>query len=233
MVEAIIRDDGWTRHNIWAHSRSVLELYRSRARNEVEEMTCAGQAAELLRGLVEPGDSVLDVGCGSGYFFHALRRRNIPAAYYGIDATADFVRIAGQELAAFGLPQDHVQTLRIEDFDGSADHILCMNVLSNLDNYHRPLERMLRAARKSVVLRESIKEGGFTSYVRDNYLDPEVDLRVHVNAYDRGEITNFIRGYGFHVDEVIDRRTGGTPENVIGYPHYWTFLVARRIAAES
>ena len=69
------------------------------------------------------------------------------------------------------------------------------------------------------------------AYVRDNYLDPDVDLKVHVNAYDRGEITNFIRGYGFCLDEVVDRRTGGTPENVIGYPHYWMFLVARRIGA--
>ena len=151
MAEAIIRDDGWACHNIWAHSQTVRELYRSRARDECAEMTCAGQAAELLRGLVAPGDSVLDVGCGSGYFLHALRRRNIPAAYYGIDATADFIRIARQELAAFGLPDDRMHTLQIEDFHGSADHILCMNVLSNLDNYHRPLERMLRAARKSVV----------------------------------------------------------------------------------
>jgi hypothetical protein len=28
--------------------------------------------------------------------------------------------------------------------------------------------------------------------------------------------------------EVVDRRTGGKPEMVIGHPHHWTFLVATR-----
>jgi SAM-dependent methyltransferase len=231
MADALIMDDGWTAHNIWAHSRTVRELYRCRARDEAEEMTCAAQAAELLLELVAPGDSVLDVGCGSGYFFHALRRRNVAAAYYGIDATPEFIGIAHDELAAFGLARDRMRVLRIEDFRGSADHVLCMNVLSNLDNFHRPLERMLRAARKSLLLRESIKEGGSTRYVRDDYLDPGVDLKVHVNAYDRAEIMSFIRAHGFDVEEIVDRRSGGAPEDVIGYPHYWTFLVAHRVGA--
>ena len=233
MSEAVILDDGWSALNIWDHSAAVRDLYRRRARDEAEEMTCAAQAAELLRGLVDSGDSVLDVGCGSGHFFHALRRRNIPVAYHGIDATAAFVEIAKRELAAFGLPDDRMHTLRIEDFRGSADHIVCMNVISNLDNFHRPLERMLQAARRSLVLRESIKDGGFTTYVRDKFLDADVDIKVYVNAYDRAEITEFVRAHGFSVDEIVDERSGGKPENVIGHPHYWTFLVARRIGGNS
>lgn len=228
MGKAVILSDGWSAYNIWNHSAAVRELYRRRARDEAEEMTCAGQAAELLRALAEPGDSVLDVGCGAGHFFHALRRRNIALAYYGIDATATFIDIAKQELPAFGLPADHMHTLRVEDFRGTTDHVVCINVLSNLDNFHRPLERILQAARKSVVLRESITDGGSTNYVRDNFLDDGVDLKVHVNSYDRLEMTNFIRAGGFDVEEVLDERSGGKPEYVIGYPHHWTFLVARR-----
>jgi hypothetical protein len=105
---------------------------------------------------------------------------------------------------------------------------LCMNVLSNIDNYHRPLERLLKAARRSLILRESIKEGSSYSYVRDNFLDPHVDLNVHVNAYDRSELVAFIERYGFVAREVADRRSGGQPEMVIGHPHHWTFLVATR-----
>jgi SAM-dependent methyltransferase len=233
MSSAVILDDGWSAHNIWDHSTAVRELYRRRARDEAEEMTCAGQAAELLRGLVAPGDSLLDVGCGTGHFFHALRRRSIPVAYHGIDATAAFIDIAKRELAAFGLPDDRMHALRIEDFRGSADHVVCMNVLSNLDNFHRPLERMLQTARKSLVLRESIKDGGSATYVRDEFLDAGVDIKVYVNAYDRAEITDFIRVHEFSVDEVVDERSGGRPEDVIGHLHYWTFLVARRIGGHS
>lgn len=223
-----LRFDGWQRYNIWRHSATVRSLYASRARDEAEEMTCAAQAAELLAGLASAGDSLLDAGCGSGCFFHSLRRRGIEVDYHGIDATAEFIDIGRRELACFGLAPDRLQVSRIEEIDGYADHVLCMNVLSNLDNYHRPLERLLRIAGKSLILRESIKDGADYRYVCDRFLDSGVDLKVHVNAYDRADILDFIAGYGFSVEEVVDRRTGGLAEAVIGYPHYWTFLVARR-----
>lgn len=228
---AEIRDDGWAAHNIWQHSASVRDLYTARARDEAEEMDCLAQAAELLTPLARPGDSVIDAGCGSGYFFHSLRKRDLALDYHGFDATAEFIEIGRRELVPFGLPPERLQKLRLEDFQGSADHLLCINLLSNLDNYHRPLERLLKATRRSLILRESIKNGADYRYVRDAYLDPGVALSVHVNAYDRRDLTAFIEARGFAVTEVIDRRSGGSPENVIGYPHWWSFLVATRCDA--
>ena len=224
-----VEDDGWAAYNIWQHSAAVADLYLSRARDQAEEMTCAAQAAELLAKYIRPGESLLDAGCGSGYFYHSLRRRGLALDYHGIDATALFIEIGRRELAAAGLPADRLRTLRIEDFHGRADHVLCMNVLSNLDNFHRPLERLLAAAQKSLVLRESIKDGASYTYVRDKFLDTGVDLNVHVNAYNRAEVLGFIRQRGFSVREVTDCRSGGRPEMVIGYPHYWTFLIATRL----
>lgn len=225
-----LRDDGWQHHCIWEHSATVKELYTARARGEAEEMTCAAQAAELLAPLVAPGDSLLDAGCGSGYFFHSLKRRSIPVAYHGVDAAPSLVAIGRRELPAHGLPADRLRVLRIDDLDGGVDHVLCMNVLSNLDNYHRPLERLLTMARKSLILRESAKEGALYSYVRDPYLDPGIELKVHVNAYDAGELHAFIAAHGFRVERITDRRSGGRPELVIGHPHWWTFFRAVRIA---
>ena len=92
------------------------------------------------------------------------------------------------------------------------------------------MERLLKAARKSLILRESIKQGADYRYVRDAYLDPGVTLSVHVNAYDRQDLIGFIEARGFAVTEVTDRRSGGQPEEVIGYPHWWSFLVATRRA---
>ncbi len=228
---ASIRADGWESRNIWSHSRSVLELYTARARDAVEEMTCAAQAAEILTAAAKPGESLIDVGCGSGWFFHSLRRRALTLDYFGFDATGAFIEIGRRELPFYGLPADRLRHLRIEDFGGDADHVLCMNVLSNIDNFHRPLERLLAAARRTLILRESIKDGSAYRWVRDDFLDPGVDLSVHVNAYDRSEIREFIEARGFRLREIVDRRTGGKPEIVIGYPHWWTFLVAERIGA--
>lgn len=225
----MIRDDGWQRYSLWEHSASLRELYARRCRLEAEEMTAHAQAAELLAPLVAPGDTVLDVGCGSGYLFHSLRSRGIPVEYHGIDASPSFVEIGRRELPAFGLPPERLRVLRIDDLDGEADHVVCINVLSNLDSFHRPLERFLRVARKSVILRESIADQAEYLYVRDENLDEGVDLWVHVNAYARDEVRAFVEERGFSVRYVEDRRSGGRPELVIGYPHHWTFLVAERL----
>lgn len=224
----MIRLDGWRRFSIWEHSPTVRDLYARRARDEAEEMTCAAQAAELLAELAAPGDALLDVGCGSGYFFHSIRKRNIPVDYFGIDATESFIAMGRAELQRFGLPPERLMAGRIEDLDGAADHIVCMNVLSNLDNVHRPLERLLRLARKSVILRESIKDGAEYAYVEDRFLDAPETLRVHVNAYDRSEVMAFADALGFDAREHLDRRSGGVPELVIGHPYYWAFFVFRR-----
>jgi SAM-dependent methyltransferase len=226
-----LRADGWLGHCIWEHSATVRDLYTARARYQAEEMTCAAQAAELVAPLVTPGDTLLDAGCGSGYFFHSLRCRNIAADYYGIDAAPTLIAIGRRELPAFGLPAERLDVQRIEDLDGAVDHVICMNVLSNIDNYHRPLERLLKMARKSLILRESAGEGACYSYVRDAYLDPGVDLNVHVNRYDAAELVGFMERYGFMVERIADRRSGDAPEMVIGYPHWWTFFRAVRIQA--
>jgi ubiquinone/menaquinone biosynthesis C-methylase UbiE len=224
----VFQPGAWHRFNIWDFSPSIRDLYRKRCLKQAEEMTCAAQAAEILTPLVKAGETLLDVGCGSGYFYHSLQSRGVPAEYYGIDATESLIRIGQECLPEFGLPKDRLITLRIEDLNASFDHVLCMNVLSNIDNYHRPLERLLLTASKSVVLRESLHDKASYGYVVDKYLDAPDALKVYVNTYPKSEVMEFIRSYGYIVEEVVDRRSGGEPEMVIDYPHYWTFLVARK-----
>ena len=132
-------------------------------------------------------------------------------------------------MPAYGLASDRLVSRRIEDLDGAADHVVCINVLSNLDNYHRPLERLLRIARKSVVIRESLHDEARYQYVIDRFLDPGAELRVHVNTYATAEVADFVSSYGFKVSVVKDDRAGDEPELVIGYPHYWKFLIGHRV----
>lgn len=222
--------DGWDRYSIWSHAESVRDLYARRCSQEEEEMTAHAQAAELLALRIGRGDTVLDAGCGSGYFFHSLKARQLPVEYYGVDSCRKLLDVGRRLLPKHGLAAERLIEGRLEDLHGSVDHAVCLNVLSNIDNYHRPLERLLAMARKSVILRESLKRGAEYHYVRDEFLDAGVHLNVHVNHYDIDEIGAFVRERGFSVQIVVDRRSGGMPENVIGYPHYWTFLVADRVA---
>jgi SAM-dependent methyltransferase len=226
----LIEKDGWAKFNIWEHSAQIRLLYTQRCRREVEEMTAHRQTVRLLFPHVRPGDILLDVGCGSGYLFHSLGSLPVPVEYYGIDASPALLEIGRSILPPYGLAPERLIELRIEDLRAEVDHVACINVLSNLDNFHRPLERLLLAARRTVILRESISDFSRYSYVDDRYLDPGVHLKVHVNTYDRAEIAGFIRSYGYEVTFHVDEFTGGLPQEVIGHPHWWTFVEAVRAA---
>lgn len=227
--DPVVNIDGWGQYSIWEHSATVRELYARRCRREEPEMTCAAQAADLLAERIRPGDTVLDVGCGSGYLFHALRDRDLDVEYHGVDASPSLIAVGRELMPAHGLAPDRLRVARIEDLAGSADHVVCMNVLSNIDNYHRPLERLLAIARRTVVLRESLRPGPSQyRYVRDEFLDADVQLNVHVNTYDLDEVAQFVCERGYRARVIQDRRSGGRVEMVIGHPHHWTFLVAER-----
>ncbi len=224
----MIATDGWSRFNIWEHSAAVRDLYARRCRREMATMVSHSQAARLLLPHVSAGDTLLDAGCGSGYFHHALTDHGVPATYYGIDAARPLLDIGREILPSYGLPADRLIELRIEDMAAEVDHAVCINVLSNIDNFHRPLERLLLAARKTVVLRESIDVCASYSYVEDRYLDPGVALKVYVNTYGRATIQAFIESYGYHVTFETDDYTNGEPQMVIDHPHRWTFVLATR-----
>jgi SAM-dependent methyltransferase len=227
----VIANDGWAKFNIWEHSAHVRTLYAQRCRREVEEMTAHRQAVRLLSRHVQSGQSILDAGCGSGYLFHSLAALKPPVEYYGIDASPSLIAIGREILPGFGLSSDRLIDMRIEDLCAEVDHVLCINVLTNIDNFYRPLERLLLAARRTVILRESIAEVPRYTYVEDRYLDPGVLLKVHVNTYSRSEITSFIEEYGFDVRIHADEHSGGKPQNVIDHPHWWTFVEAVRRAS--
>lgn len=226
----MIKKTGYERYSIWEHSENVQALYTRRCRREEPEMDCAAQALEILSPLLKPNESILDVGCGSGYFFHSFAQRKIPVQYIGIDASPTLIEIGRRELAPFGLARDALHLLRLEDADGECDHVVCMNVLSNMDNYHKPLDRMLRMAKKTLLLRESLhnKHAGY-SFVLDKYLESPDSLRVHVNTYREDEIVGYIESYGFRVTVFEDKRSKGKPELVIDHPHYWKFLLAQKV----
>ena len=230
---ASISQDGWDRFSIWGHSATVRELYRRRCRREAEEMTAHAQAAEILAHRITGGDSVLDVGCGSGYFYHSLVGRKLPVEYWGIDACGALIDIGRSALPGFGLPAERLIEGRIEDLNGEVDHVVCLNVLSNLDNYQRPLERFLKIARKSVILRESLKVGAEYHYVQDEFLDPGVDLKVHVNHYDIGEVRAVRRVIWLHarnhrrIDAAAASQNSSSGIRTIG--HSWWRIAWRPI----
>jgi SAM-dependent methyltransferase len=216
--------------NAWANDRATLELYRSRVRREAEEMTCARQAAEVLGPLLEPGETLLDAGCGGGSYFWSFADRGFVPEWHGLDYTPEMIELARTELAPrAGLAPERFRVGAIEALDEDFDTVLCFNVLTNSPHYGQPLERLLLHTRRRLLLREAMGEELIVRYTPDPYLDEGArHLRVYHNQYPLDEVQAFMEEHGFAVTRIRDERTGDGTEMVVDIPHSWRILLAER-----
>jgi SAM-dependent methyltransferase len=216
--------------NPWANDRNTLELYRRRCRKEAEEMTCAAQAAEVLGALAGRGESLLDAGCGGGYYWWSFADRGAQLDWHGVDYTPEMIELARSELAPrAGLDPDRFTLGAIEDVEAEYDNVLCFNVLTNSPHYALGLERLLGAARRRVLLRESLGDELIVRYTRDPYLDEgKRHIRVYHNTYPIDEVEAFMEDHGFRVTRIRDERTGDGTEMVVDIPHQWRILLGER-----
>lgn len=216
--------------NPWAHDRRTLALYRARCRREVEEMTCAAQAAEILAERMTDRETLLDAGCGGGYYYWSFAARGVPIDYWGLDYTPEMIQLAREEMyPAGGLDPDRFTLGAIEQLDRMFDTIVCFNVLTNSPHYGLPLGRLLACARRRVLLRESLDDALVVRYTPDPYLDEGMrHIRVYHNTYPLREVTEFIEDHGFRVTPIHDRRSNDGVEMVVDIPHQWRILLAER-----
>jgi SAM-dependent methyltransferase len=217
--------------NPWANDAATLDLYRRRCRREAEEMTCAAQAAEILGALAGDGESLLDAGCGGGYYWWSFAERAHRLDWHGLDYTPEMIDLARSELAPrAGLDGDRFQLGAIEDLDEEYDNVLCFNVLTNSPHYAAPLERLLNAAGRRILLRESMGAELAVRYTPDPYLDEgKRHIRVYHNTYPIDEVQGFVEDHGFRVTRIRDERTGDGTEIVVDIPHQWRILLGERV----
>jgi ubiquinone/menaquinone biosynthesis C-methylase UbiE len=195
-------------------------------------MTCAAQAAEVLAPLVSSGETLLDVGCAGGYYHWSFASRGVPVEYHGLDYTAECVALAREEMCGpAGLAPDRFLPCAAECLDRDFDTILCFNVLSHNAHFGKPLDVLLRRARKRILIRESLGESLDVRYVADAFIDEDKrHLRTYFNTYPADSVRELMASAGFTVTAIPDRRTGDGSELVCGQPMRWRILLGERRA---
>jgi len=193
-------------------------------------MTCAAQAAEILAERITPGETLLDAGCGGGYYYWSFLNRGVKVEYYGLDYTPEMIGLAREEMGArAGLAPDRFILGAIENLDREFDNILCFNVLTNSPHYALPLERLLRCAGRRIFIRESLGDALAIRYTPDPYLDEDKrHIRVYHNTYPIDEVQAFMEEFGFSVTRIRDRHSRDGVEVVVGIPHHWRILLGER-----
>ena len=136
---------------IHGHSDVVLAAHRSR--------TAANSAGHLLP-LLEPGTSLLDVGCGEGWITRDLARIVAPGRVIGIDTSAEVIERArtGGDVPD-NLSFEVADLFNLDYPDGSFDVVHLHQVLHHLSDPAGALRALARVTRPGGLI--SDREGDY------------------------------------------------------------------------
>jgi ubiquinone/menaquinone biosynthesis C-methylase UbiE len=158
----------------------------------------------LARMPVEPGDTILDLGCGSGYAGRALRDTKDAGRVYGLDGSPEMARNAAgyTDYDAVGYVVGDFGSLPFAD--DSIDHVWSMEAFYYAADPRETLEEIARILRS-----------GSTFYCAVNYYEENVhshewqeNISVEMTRWDRDTYREAFRDAGLHVaeqDNVPDR----------------------------
>ncbi|ADD05493.1 putative S-adenosylmethionine-dependent methyltransferase (homolog to 24-sterol C-methyltransferase) [Natrialba magadii ATCC 43099] len=151
----------------------------------------------LARMPVEAGDTVLDLGCGSGYAGRALRDTKDAGRIYGLDGSPEMAHNAA------GYTQDPQVSYVVGDFgslpfgDDTIDHVWSMEAFYYAAAPHETLAEIARVLRP-----------GGTFYCAVNYYEENVHshawqekISIEMTRWDRDQYREAFRDAGLHVAE--------------------------------
>ncbi|ELZ03190.1 type 11 methyltransferase [Natrialba chahannaoensis JCM 10990] len=158
----------------------------------------------LARMPVAAGDTVLDLGCGSGYAGRALRDTKDAGRIYGLDGSPEMAHNAA------GYTQDPQVSYVVGDFgslpfgDDTIDHVWSMEAFYYAADPHETLAEVARVLRP-----------GGTFYCAVNYYEENVhshawqeNISIEMTRWDRDQYREAFRNAGLHVaeqDNIPDR----------------------------
>lgn len=215
--------------NIWENCSRLHKTYIERAKDNAEEMDCAAQCADIVQRYYRPGMTLLDVGCGSGWYYWSFQKRQIDIEYYGMDSCKSFIRYAKKYMKFAGLGEERFILCEVENLDTNYDIIVCFNTLCYLPSYHLALERMCRSANKFIIVRSTFDDTNQYRYLKDPGIDSgSARTYNYYNIHSITEFQEFMDRLGFMTEMIEDRRVGNGYDMSDGYPHPWRIILGVR-----
>ena len=142
---------------------------------------------------VGPNWSFLDVGCGSGTTYEALKNAHEPVRYMGVDNDIDYIKWCCETFPE--VQWDVQDAICLKEEDQSWDVIFSRGTIENLPSFEECIREWTRVARKLVIIWfwNGLIEGKTHSiqrHIYNNTLYPE-----HANKYAKDKIIEELKEF--------------------------------------
>lgn len=104
---------------------------------------------------------ILDVGCGRGFYIHALSLYDFPKEIYGIDINEKYLQIAQQEITDKRVKIAKGDIFNLNFPDNFFDFIICSEILEHLPSDTLALKNLHKVLKKNGTLLVSVPNENF------------------------------------------------------------------------
>ena len=122
---------------------------------------------QMLSGHLRPGMSILEIGCGTGYFTRELTQRG--ADIVAIDVSPDLLEIAKAKYSAPNVRYEIQNAYSLTYADAMFDSVVGSSIL-----HHLEIEEALRE------IYRVLKPGGTIYFTEPNMLNPQIAMQKNI-----------------------------------------------------
>lgn len=149
-----------------------------------------------------PGNSLLEVGCGTGHIYRLVKQSNI-GPYTGLDISQAMLDIFKEKFSDVPLVLGDVQSLPFKD--GSFDIVVCVEVLRHMQYYDTAIKELVRVAKRAAIFTIEVTQGEDTYFGEERkgaYLQSTDNIYVHYQVeINSNKLLEWIgEEFEYHVD---------------------------------
>lgn len=230
-MQTVNTPEGHSLDDEYASNERLAEVFFKRATGQSPEMEVSKAIAKLVAERSQPGDTILDVGCGAGHYLRSLKRL-VPEGfkYVGVDYYQHFLdkaEAAWREEPSASFRQGSIFDLPVSN--DKFDIVICSNLIMHLPSISKPVAELVRAGRRLVIIRTMIGEKSFqikevynsnwwpdTDVSPDREFDDEGQPRAFAyhNIYSMDYLSNIIRRHAPNARIEYMEDDQFSPENI-------------------
>lgn len=144
-------------------------------------------------------ESVLDVGCGEGYWLEYMSKRVPKVEGAGIELAANRAERARNRLPHFNIIQGSATELPFPD--NSFDLVTCLEVLEHVPDWHAVMKELIRVSRKTVLVTVPYRQA--VSYEICVHCHKQTPKAGHLHSFDEKSFADLLTKYPLRFRPIV------------------------------